>query len=71
MTWQRFDETFKTGYRLGDVEVTDNGAGMGPARGAGRWALSVGGRWVANIDFLADAKRIGQAHYDAACGAAS
>jgi hypothetical protein len=63
MRWHRVDDG--TGYRLADarldVEIFDNGAGVGPSRGSGRWALEVNGRWIANIDTLAEAKERGEA----------
>jgi hypothetical protein len=51
-TWTRTPD----GYRAGDAEITDNGAGLGPAAGSGRWALTIAGRWVENLDTLAEAK---------------
>lgn len=53
--WTRTD----AGYRCGCVEITDNGGGFGAAKDGGRWALLLSGRWVANIDLLADAKARG------------
>lgn len=56
--WQRVED----GYRSADgrIEIWDNGAGVGPARGGGRWALMIDGKWIANIDMLTDAKRQAQ-----------
>jgi hypothetical protein len=47
-----------TGYRTADGrgEVTDNGGGMGSSHGSGRWAVVIDGKWIANVDRLADAK---------------
>lgn len=50
--WQRTAD----GYQRGDVEIFDNGAGMGPASGSKRWAVVVAGSWIANVDTLAQAK---------------
>jgi hypothetical protein len=38
------------GYACGKAEITDNGAGFGPAKGSGRWAVTVAGKWVDNVD---------------------
>ena len=45
------------GYARGEWVIWDNGAGLGPAEGSGRWAVCRDGRWIANMDYLADAKR--------------
>jgi hypothetical protein len=34
------------GYACGNAEITDNGAGFGPVKGSGRWAVTVAGKWV-------------------------
>lgn len=54
--WQRTED----GYVRGDAEVTDNGAGVGPAKGSGRWAVTIAGRWIENVDTLAEAKRLAE-----------
>lgn len=51
-SWQRVED----GYARGDARIFDNGSGVGPAKGSGRWAVEVAGRWVANVDTLAEAK---------------
>jgi hypothetical protein len=51
-TWTRIPG----GYRNGGAEIFDNGAGLGPAAGSGRWAIMVDGRWICNEDTLAIAK---------------
>jgi hypothetical protein len=50
--WQRTSD----GYRRGPVEIHDNGAGLGPATGSGRWAVELDGEWIANVDTLDAAK---------------
>lgn len=52
MTWTRTED----GYRSGTIQITDNGKGLGPAKGSGRWAVTIEGKWVANVDTLAEAK---------------
>jgi hypothetical protein len=52
MRWSRTAD----GYESGRARIYDGGRGFGPARGGGRWALYVDGIWIANIDYLADAK---------------
>lgn len=54
--WEKIEE----GYKRGPVELLDNGGGYGPQRGNGRWALMFRGRWIANIDYLAEAKQRGE-----------
>lgn len=53
LRWSRLPD----GYTSGPWAIYDNGPGLGPTRGSGRWAVEHNGRWVANIDTLADAKR--------------
>lgn len=57
-TWQRIDDGRSWGYRRADgaVCIYDNGAGLGRAAGNGRWAVELHGKWLANVDTLADAK---------------
>jgi hypothetical protein len=52
--WERTGD----GWRFSAAEITDNGAGLGSARGSGRWAVVIAGTWIANIDYLADAKKL-------------
>jgi hypothetical protein len=52
--WARIED----GYLKGDARITDNGAGIGPARGSGRWAVEIAGRWIANVDTLDEAKAL-------------
>ena len=54
--WERIED----GYQRGSAQVFDNGAGVGPAKGSKRWAVIVSGRWVANVDTLAEAKRLAE-----------
>jgi hypothetical protein len=54
--WHRFDDQRGVGYRTDGAEIYDNGGGLGPSRGSGRWAVEVGGKWIANVDTLAEAK---------------
>ena len=56
MTWSRFDTGADLGYERGEARIFDNGDGFGRARGSGRWALELGGLWIANLDTLAEAK---------------
>lgn len=56
------------GYRLGRIDITDNGGGFGPAKDSGRWALLLDGRWLRNLDTLAEAKAAGVAELAAAAG---
>lgn len=60
-TWKRIDDGADWGYERqdGGVKILDNGAGLGSAKGSGRWALVVRGKWIANIDTLAEAKALG------------
>lgn len=51
--WQRTEEG---AYVKGGAAIYDNGGGLGSAKGGGRWALELDGVWLANIDYLADAK---------------
>lgn len=57
-TWTRTED----GYAKGRVAIHDNGPGMGPARGSRRWAVEVDGKWLANVDTLAEAKSLGDDH---------
>ena len=50
--WERIAD----GYRLGNIDITDNGKGLGSSKDSGRWAVTIAGKWVANIDTLAEAK---------------
>ena len=54
--WHRLDSPAYDGYELGSWQITDNGAGVGPSKGSGRWALVYCGKWIANYDTLAEAK---------------
>lgn len=54
--WTRIED----GYKLGSVEIFDNGGGLGPSAGSGRWALVLNGKWIANVDTLAEAKQRGE-----------
>lgn len=56
VTWTRIDTGSALGYERGRYQIFDNGAGLGPSQGSGRWALVIDGRWVANLDTLALAK---------------
>ncbi len=62
-TWKRIDDGRDWGYERNDgaVKIFDNGAGLGSAKGNGRWALELHGKWLANIDTLAEAKAQGGA----------
>lgn len=51
--WQRTED----GYVRGAAAIHDNGAGVGPAAGGGRWAVEIAGKWIANVDTLASAKQ--------------
>lgn len=51
--WTRIEDGYAYGER---VRVWDNGAGLGPAAGSGRWAVEVDGKWLSNEDTLKDAK---------------
>lgn len=53
MNWTRHDD----GYESGRAKIYDNGGGLGPSKGSGRWAVEVDGKWVANVDTLAAAKQ--------------
>jgi hypothetical protein len=53
--WERIED----GYRCGLVVIHDNGAGVGPSSGSGRWAVEYDGKWQANIDTLKEAKNLG------------
>lgn len=55
MTWQRTLDGYERRGTV-HVEITDNGGGFGRAKGSGRWALTVDGRWIENLDTLAEAK---------------
>jgi hypothetical protein len=46
------------GYVKGNARIDDNGGGLGPAKGSGRWAVTWAGWWVANVDTLAEAKAL-------------
>ena len=50
--WTRIED----GYESDNARIWDNGAGLGPAAGGGRWAVEIEGRWIANVDTLAQAK---------------
>jgi hypothetical protein len=50
--WKRIED----GYASSRCAIYDNGAGVGPTKGGGRWALEIDGQWVANIDTLREAK---------------
>lgn len=50
--WTRIED----GYESGEARILDNGGGLGPNRGSGRWAIEIAGRWVANVDSLDEAK---------------
>lgn len=52
--WSRIED----GYASGNARVYDNGAGVGPSAGSGRWAVVIGGKWVANVDTLGAAKAL-------------
>lgn len=52
MKWTRIED----GYQSGSLQIFDNGSGVGPTAGSGRWALVAEGRWVGNYDTLAAAK---------------
>jgi hypothetical protein len=52
--WHRIEE----GYESGNARIFDNGAGLGPTKGGGRWAVEVDGKWLANVDTLDEAKRL-------------
>lgn len=58
-TWKRIEDDGGKGYELGAAQVWDNGAGFG--RVQGRWAVEVDGKWLANVDSLADAKALAEA----------
>ncbi len=58
--WARVRTGAYDGYAKGDLLVVDNGAGVGSARGSGRWAVEVAGRWIANVDTLVEAKRLAE-----------
>lgn len=60
--WQRIDTGSTLGYRSGDYWLNDNGAGVGSAKGSGRWAVMLGNTWLANIDTLAEAKQYATDH---------
>lgn len=45
-------------HSSGRALVSDNGAGLGKAKGSGRWAVTVNRIWVANIDTLRVAQRL-------------
>ncbi len=53
--WERIED----GYQNGTVTISDNGGGLGPSKGSGRWAVSVDGKWIANVDTLAEAEAFG------------
>ena len=53
-TWTRIDG----GYQSGSVQIFDNGSGPGSAKGSGRWAVVIGGKWRTNVDTLAEAKTL-------------
>ena len=57
LKWQRTS----AGYRSGTFDITDNGGGFGPAKGNGRWAVSSYGRWLRNLDTLAEAQAFAEA----------
>jgi hypothetical protein len=42
----------------GRAEISDNGGGLGPQQGCGRWAVMIDGRWIANVDYLPAAKQM-------------
>ena len=50
--WKRIED----GYQSGRATILDNGAGVGPSKGSGRWAVCIDGKWVANVDTLREAK---------------
>lgn len=56
LKWQRISDNAGDGYAFGEMRIWDNGSGMGGQRGSGRWAVEVAGEWIANIDYLAEAK---------------
>ena len=62
--WTRFDEPDAIGYESGNARIYDNGPGVGPTKGGGRWALEIDGKWVANIDTLAQAKERANEGYE-------
>ena len=53
-TWTRIDG----GYQSGSVQIFDNGSGLGSAKGSGRWAVVIDGKWRINVDSLAEAKAL-------------
>lgn len=53
------------GYETEGAEVTDNGNGFGSTVGSGRWAVTVRGRWLANVDGLVEAKALAERTLDA------
>lgn len=65
MRWTRIDDGRDLGYQTGGLSsphlaLYDNGGGLGPARGSGRWSVYVGGYPLARVDTLAEAKRVAE-----------
>lgn len=57
MKFQRIADGYQAQAADGRIiQILDNGNGLGPSKGSGRWALMVGGTWIANLDTLAEAK---------------
>jgi GNAT superfamily N-acetyltransferase len=52
--WSRIED--EEGYERGSARIFDNGGGLGPARGGGRWAVEIDGKWISNEDTLVQAK---------------
>ena len=54
--WERIED----GYQRGPWMILDNGKGLGSAKDSGRWAVMYEGRWIRNVDTLAEAKQVAQ-----------
>jgi hypothetical protein len=59
--WTRIED----GYESGQARIYDNGSGVGPSKGSGRWAVEIANKWVANVDTLAEAKQLAKGRANA------
>lgn len=64
-TWKRTEdgdyELVAPGSSSPAAFVFDNGAGVGPSKGSGRWAVADAlGKWIENVDTLRDAKAMAE-----------
>jgi hypothetical protein len=59
--WNRIED----GYETDGAAIYDNGNGFGSAKNSGRWAVEIEGRWIANVDYLSDAKTLAEKNLEA------